>query len=602
MKRILVIALTVVLVFAFASCNLLGIFSKSHTVTLDLNGGVANGFETSITVSDGESVGERPTPIYEGYLFLGWFNGEELFTAETVVTEDITLVAKWVLDNKYTITYDCGDVADSFTVSALKGELPKIPSAPTADGYVFFGWYTDAELTERYFFDYNLDTDTTLYAKFYDTSLGEYTVISNFDQLVAIKEAPDAKYLLACDINCKGEELAIIDEFTGELDGNGYKIFNFALSVDESNVAFVRTNNGTVKNLSFASFVFDVYVGMVDNHYYAVVCGINNGTVENCHTLDGEIVVSDSISGGYSAVFVGALVGYNKTGVINDCSNNTILNITLDKTNNVYNGNIESYAGGICGWNNTEATVTNVINYANVTMHVISRGGAIYSELGGIVGGNKGSVKQSANFGDVSVDTEDAGNFVVSIYAAGAVASNNNGKIENCYAQCSVSVENAANRRNLNLIGGFVARNNGKIYNCYSVVDIKDTTAQSIAIGGFVAYHELVQGNDSYINKCFALGSIEITGASTNIGELVGYSTANIKDSYYADSFTINKKVVTEDENGEITESLETVEATAAFGSSKSESELLTLEFIADVLYFDREIWLVYDGQLPTLR
>ena len=68
------------------------------TVTFDANGGQCD--TTSLSVSSGETVSALPTPIREGFDFLGWFdeNGGE-FTAETAVTADITVTAKWTSES-----------------------------------------------------------------------------------------------------------------------------------------------------------------------------------------------------------------------------------------------------------------------------------------------------------------------------------------------------------------------------------------------------------------------------------------------------------------------------------------------------------------------
>ena len=64
------------------------------TVTFDANGGQCD--TTSLEIINGETVSALPTPVREGFDFLGWFdeNGGE-FTAETAVTADITVTAKW---------------------------------------------------------------------------------------------------------------------------------------------------------------------------------------------------------------------------------------------------------------------------------------------------------------------------------------------------------------------------------------------------------------------------------------------------------------------------------------------------------------------------
>ena len=46
--------------------------ATSYTVTLDAAGGTMNGLETATkTVEDGKQIGTLPTPVKEGYTFLG---------------------------------------------------------------------------------------------------------------------------------------------------------------------------------------------------------------------------------------------------------------------------------------------------------------------------------------------------------------------------------------------------------------------------------------------------------------------------------------------------------------------------------------------------
>ena len=68
------------------------------TVTFDANGGQCD--TTSLDITSGETVSALPTPVREGFDFLGWFdeNGGE-FTAETAVTADITVTAKWTSES-----------------------------------------------------------------------------------------------------------------------------------------------------------------------------------------------------------------------------------------------------------------------------------------------------------------------------------------------------------------------------------------------------------------------------------------------------------------------------------------------------------------------
>ena len=223
-------------------------------------------------------------------------------------------------EKKVKLSFDTDGKVFISSQSVPFGEIHEMPETPQVEGYVFAGWYFDEEFENRYFFDYALESNTTLYAKFYDLTLGEYNVISNVEQLTAIKDAPEAKYLLACDINCKGNTLDPIATFSGELDGNGYKLFNYLINKETDLVAFISTNNGTVKNLSFSDFVFTVSIDSSTNKNYAMVCGINNGTIENCNVLDGALKIKYSTGkkagnnsgASYFLTAIGGIVGNNK--------------------------------------------------------------------------------------------------------------------------------------------------------------------------------------------------------------------------------------------------------------------------------------------------
>lgn len=87
----------------------------------------------------------------EGYTFAGWFTNASL-DASSALTEDITasvtLYAKWSVVN-YTITYHLDEGVNaagnptSFTI------LDSITlQTPTKTGYVFAGWFKDAQLTQ----------------------------------------------------------------------------------------------------------------------------------------------------------------------------------------------------------------------------------------------------------------------------------------------------------------------------------------------------------------------------------------------------------------------------------------------------------------------
>lgn len=603
MKKISVLLITLIFALILTSCTgIKGVFFK-YDVTFDLNGGVAgDGFVETVTVKHGETV-SMSIPTMENFTFVGWFDGSVQYTESTPIEKDVTLVAKWEFNNTYTLTFETNGMADVPVAYPIIGELPKIPQTPIVEGYVFAGWYFDAEYTTRYFFDYPLTEATTLYAKFYDLSLGEYIVISNVEQLMAIKDDPTAKYLLACDINCKGETLTPIDEFTGEIDGNGYRIFNFDISEDTNNVAFIRTNKGTIRNLTFDNFTYNVLInGGAREKYYSLVCGINRGSIDNCHVLNGEMKIDYTRLSDVEA-FVSGIVGFN-CGTVSKCTNKVSIIVFSfadeDRGGYIFN----SYVGGICGFMDSEAKLIDSINYGDIQVNCDSDGyGHNYIALGGVVGCANGYVDKTINLGNLNINSTNSK--LTHLYLGGHVGRSNGGTIKNSYAECDIVVDNPGTQSTSdNMIGGFVGYNSGKIYNCYSSVDIKDKDTQYKAAGLFAGYNELLSGHESLINKCFAFGSIELTNAPIDVGYFVGLSTGTVKDSYYCDASTMTlvTTTVTEGENPETIETREPIEATNNIGEAKAESVILSLDFLENTLYFDRMVWFLADGTLPELR
>ncbi len=115
--------------------------------------------------------GELPTPIRDGYLFMGWFtqaDGGELVQESTLVRnpESHTLYAHW--DKvRMQLIFDAGEGNCTVTSKALAageayGELP----VATRTGYRFTGWYTDALAGEQVGEDtlFEGEKDITVYA------------------------------------------------------------------------------------------------------------------------------------------------------------------------------------------------------------------------------------------------------------------------------------------------------------------------------------------------------------------------------------------------------------------------------------------------------
>ena len=90
-----------------------------------------------------------PTPVKDGYLFLGWFIGEEEITA---VRSNCTLTAKWQdkATIKYTISYDVAEgILPEDAVKEFGYDAEVVLPVPTKTGYKFLGWYEGETKVEK---------------------------------------------------------------------------------------------------------------------------------------------------------------------------------------------------------------------------------------------------------------------------------------------------------------------------------------------------------------------------------------------------------------------------------------------------------------------
>lgn len=95
----------------------------------------------------------KPEPTADGYSFEGWFTEaacQNAFDFNTAITKDITLYAKWNIET-YTITYEMkgGENDESNPGNyTIESETITLNSAKKRNGYLFDGWYYDAEYTQ----------------------------------------------------------------------------------------------------------------------------------------------------------------------------------------------------------------------------------------------------------------------------------------------------------------------------------------------------------------------------------------------------------------------------------------------------------------------
>lgn len=150
-------------------------WARTWTVTFDV--GDHGTAPAAQTVEDGAKATKPADPTAEDYSFQGWYT-DTRYTMEydfsKEVTEDTTVYAKWVKKPIVSFNANGHGTAPARQTVELNGKAVK-PADPTAEGYVFRGWYTTAACTTEFDFNTPIAADTTLYAKWNET----YTVTFN---------------------------------------------------------------------------------------------------------------------------------------------------------------------------------------------------------------------------------------------------------------------------------------------------------------------------------------------------------------------------------------------------------------------------------------
>lgn len=135
LKILFLILTCALLVLCLAACG----GEDTCTVEFNTNGG---GTIEPVTVTKGEKISTPKKPEKSGYTFDGWYLDDEKWSfAGYVVTEDITLEAKWSA-NENTLTFDAnGGEGSMASITVKTAEAIDLPQNEfTRNGYKFVGW------------------------------------------------------------------------------------------------------------------------------------------------------------------------------------------------------------------------------------------------------------------------------------------------------------------------------------------------------------------------------------------------------------------------------------------------------------------------------
>ena len=188
----------------------------------------------TISTTGDETIKMPENPVKEGYTFDGWYWDKDTwqrpFTASSLLNEplngDMSVCAKWTpkdLENEsFEVSFNTMGGSD------VNGQIVKYngfvsePAEPTKNGYIFAGWYKDADLQGKWDFATDKVTGkTTIYAKWVSANDNEGAEIISADGFemdgstlkmtvpyekenvavsALIKVSPSATYMVSKDI------------------------------------------------------------------------------------------------------------------------------------------------------------------------------------------------------------------------------------------------------------------------------------------------------------------------------------------------------------------------------------------------------------------
>ena len=220
-----------------------------------------------------------------------------------------------------------------------------------------------------------------------------YQAIHNEAELRGVAKDMTKNYFLANDITISsawtplgwtdGDDVA----YTGNFDGNGYTITGLTSSDSGSNWGLFAINDGVIENLSV-----EMQGTIKGSQFVGVIAGQNNGTIRNVSvTQDSALNSGEGVQG---------------------------------------TDNSQTFVGGITGRNNAGGMVAN--SFAKVAVH-----GQYF--VGGLVGGNFGTVMQSYCKG--SVNNMYNNNSLSSCAYNGGLVGGNKGLIQDCYSYTAGEVK-----------------------------------------------------------------------------------------------------------------------------------------------------------------
>lgn len=361
-----------------------------------------------------------------------------------------------------------------------------------------------------------------------------YVEVSTGEQLKAIQnagnEALGYNYALMGDINASDigndyEAIGGTTGYNGTFDGRGNRIIGLNVSGENAGIFSTVGEGGVVKDVNIYSGTF------TGSKNAGAVAGVNSGRIEGIVTF-GNTVTSNGNAGG--------IVGFNDSGSFSEdetsgSTNDGVLTngiYDVESTGSVIAGSSTAVAGGLVGTN--DGGIANSFSDSAVTVGTNVTSGTSVG-LGGVVGANteKGNVQYVDSLGVTNGGATNSSNI-------GGIIGTNKGNMYSGYNESIVSgkdnvggiigtnaegkkVENVVNATGVegtNNVGGLIGDNRGNVTNGRN----NGTITGNTNVGGLVGNNA---DTNSTLTNLVNDSSAAITGIK-NVGGIAGSNAGMI--------------------------------------------------------------------------
>lgn len=268
----------------------------------------------------------------------------------------------------------------------------------------------------------------------YDKQSDSY-LIGSAGELAYIYANPNANYTFTANIDCAGYPFAMLPEFGGKINGNGFVIRNMVIRGSEAVDGKAAT--AWIAKLNQGALISDLHMENPSLHptdgtiptYLSALVGYNAGQISNCAVFGGSVDTmqyADKDAKHVYAQYAGGIAAYN-AGTIEGCQSSASVEGVV--------------AGGIVGYNAKDASVigSGAMGSVTATNNAKDEEKSVTPETtalaGGLIGDNFGTVQYSYAVSDVRASV----NAQADVLAAGGLIGRNAGVVYSAYAGKSFS-------------------------------------------------------------------------------------------------------------------------------------------------------------------